>query len=245
VTPAPTWACLACGARYEGHRTFCGRCWAQGQIVDIGRRLAADVDAEPEALSALDLARMTWATVESSRYPELRMGRGCFLLVKGRRGSGKSSLVTGLLDGVKAPVLLLSVEEPPGPSLAARLLRVGVKRDDYGIASRASVDQVAAMLRQSKAAALAIDSVQRAAYSARDIRHLLAVIPTLALVVCVSQVNAEGEVRGGEEYGHECDVLIDVADMRWTIAKSRYQESGAGDVRLAPLTQETLAPEAA
>jgi len=239
-----TWACLACGARYDGHRTFCGRCWAQGQVVDVGRRLPADVDAEPEAMSALDLARMTWATVASRRYPELHLGRGAFVLVKGRRGSGKSSFVTGLLDGVPAPVLLLSVEEPPGPSLAARLLRVGVKREDFGIASHASVDQVVALLRQSKAAALAIDSVQRAAYSPRDIRHLLTVIPTLALVVCVSQVNAEGDVRGGEEYGHECDVLIDVADMRWTIAKSRYQESGGGDVRVARIT-DTTAPEAA
>jgi predicted ATP-dependent serine protease len=153
--------------------------------------------------------------------------------------------VTGLLDGVKAPVLLLSVEEPPGPSLAARLLRVGVRREDFGIASRASVDQVVEMLRQSKAAALAIDSVQRAAYSARDIRHLLTVIPTLALVICVSQVNAEGGVRGGEEYAHECDVLIDVADMHWRVEKSRYQESAHGEVCLAPVALQSPTPEAA
>jgi hypothetical protein len=129
---------------------------------------------------------------------------------------------------------LLSLEEPPGPSLGDRLLRVGVRRDDYGVVGRASVDQVVALLRRSRAVALGIDSVQRSMFTPREVRHLLNVIPTLALVACVSQVNAEGEVRGGEEYGHEADLLLDVADMRWRVLKSRYQESGGGPVRLAP-----------
>lgn len=232
-----TWTCLACGARFDGHRYHCGRCWTQGLVVDVGSRMPADVDAEPEITSAKDLARTQWATVTTERYPELRLGRGCFLLAKGKRGSGKSSLVTGLLDGIKAPVLLLSVEEPPGPSLADRLLRVGVRREDYGVVGRASVDQVVALLRQSKAVALGIDSVQRSMFTPREVRHLLNVIPTLALIACVSQVNAEGEVRGGEDFAHECDVLLDVADMRWRIMKSRYQESGSGDVRLARATE--------
>ena len=148
-----TWACLSCGARFEAHRPFCGRCWAAGQIVDIGRRPPAAVDAEVEAVSARDLARMTWGTVDAARYPELRLGRGCLVVVTGPPGSGKSTLTCGMLDSIAAPVLLLSVEEPPGPSLAARLLRAGVKRDDFGVVGRASVDQVVAVLRQSKAAA--------------------------------------------------------------------------------------------
>jgi predicted ATP-dependent serine protease len=200
----------------------------------MGSRLPADVDAEPEITSAKDLARTQWSTVTTERYPELRLGHGCFLLAKGRRGSGKSTFITGLLDGIKAPVLLLSLEEPPGPSLGDRLLRVGVRRDDYGVVGRASVDQVVALLRRSRAVALGIDSVQRSMFTPREVRHLLNVIPTLALVACVSQVNAEGEVRGGEEYGHEADLLLDVADMRWRVLKSRYQESGGGPVRLAP-----------
>jgi predicted ATP-dependent serine protease len=202
--------------------------------LDVGERLPADVDAEPEILNARDLARMQYATVRSERYPDLQLGRGAFVLVAGKRGSGKSSFVSGLLDGVRGPVLYVSVEEPPGPSLAARASRVGVRRDDYGWVGAATVDQVVALLRQSKAGALAIDSVQRSMYAPRDVRHLLTVIPTLALVACVSQVNREGEVRGGEEYAHECDVLVEVESMRWRLTKSRYQESAAGEVKLAP-----------
>ncbi|MGH7295864.1 MAG: hypothetical protein ACRELB_13055, partial [Polyangiaceae bacterium] len=63
------WRCLLCGARFDGHRTFCGRCWEPGWIVDVGSRLSADVDGEPEVTSAKDLARATWSTVESRRYP--------------------------------------------------------------------------------------------------------------------------------------------------------------------------------
>ncbi|MGH7297910.1 MAG: hypothetical protein ACRELB_23420, partial [Polyangiaceae bacterium] len=160
-----------------------------------------------------------------------------FVLVSGPRGAGKSSFACGLLDSIKAPVLLLSVEEPPGPSLAARLLRVGVRRDDFAVVGQASVDQVVALLRQSKAAALCIDSVQRAVFSPREVRHLLNVVSSLGLVVATSQVNREGEVRGGEEYGHECDVIVQVEAMGWRLTKSRYQEGGSGDVRLAPLAE--------
>lgn len=213
--------------------------------MDIGRRLAADVDAEPETMSAVELLRASWGDVRSSRYPELKLKRGAFVLVKGRRGGGKSSFVTGLLDGVRGPVVLASIEEPPGPSLADRLVRCNVKREDYGIAGHVTIDQTVALVRRSKAMALAIDSVQRALYTAREVRHLLNVIPTLALVVCVSQVNAEGEVRGGEDFAHECDVLLDVADLRWRIEKSRYQPSGEGEVRFVSAPHDTPAPEAA
>ena len=61
---------------------------------------------------------MTWQTVESKRYAEVKLGRGAFVVATGAPGHGKSSLVTGLLDGIPAPVLLLSVEEPPGPIFA-------------------------------------------------------------------------------------------------------------------------------
>ena len=237
-----TWACLACGTRFEGHRHFCGRCWAQGQIVDIGTRLPAVIDGEPEITSARDLARMTWQIVESRRYPEVKLGRGSFLVAVGPPGNGKSSLLTGMLDGIAAPVVLLSVEEPPGPSLSARLSRVGVKRDDFGVLGRASVDQVVALLRQSKAVALGIDSIQPSAFTARDVRHLLAVVPTLALIVATAQVNADGAIAGLRTVEHEADVVLDVDKMKWTIRKSRYQDIGAtGDVRLSPLMEGVAA----
>jgi predicted ATP-dependent serine protease len=229
-----SWVCLACGRRYADVRTFCGGCWAQGLIVDVGQRLPAAVDREPELTSARELARMTWQTIESRRYPEVKLGRGAFVVATGAPGNGKSSLAAGLLDGFPAPVLLLSVEEPPGPTLAGRLLRVGVRRDDFGVVGHATVDQVVDLLRQTKVAALGIDSIQPSMFTARDVRHLLAVVPTLAVIVATAQVNADGHIAGVRAVEHEADVVLDVEAMRWRLRKSRYQETGLeGDVRVA------------
>jgi hypothetical protein len=41
------------------------------------------------------------------------------------------------------------------------------------VCSRASVDQIAAIVRQRKVVALGVDSVQRAMFEARDLRHLV------------------------------------------------------------------------
>lgn len=235
----PSLVCIVCGRRYYQMPAYCGGCWHAGYIVDVGHRLPAAVDGEAEVLSARELARMAWQSVESRRYPGIRIGRGAFIVATGEPGHGKSSLVTGLLDGITAPVLLMSVEEPPGPALAARLMRVGVKREDFGVVGRASVDQLVARLRETKAVALGLDSIQPSMLTARDVRHVLAVVPTLHVVVATAQVNAQGAIAGVREVEHEADVVLDVERMRWSIRKSRYQKSrhedpdAAGEVRLA------------
>lgn len=225
------YTCLSCGARYEAHRSFCGRCWEAGRIVDVGTRARAEVDGEAEATTARDLLRMTWSTLESARYPTLKLGRGAFIVATGLPGQGKSSLVAGLLDGLPGPVGLLSIEEPPGPTLAGRILRVGVRRADFHIWGRMTVDQLAEKLRGTKAVALGIDSIQPAMLTVRDVRHLLAVIPTLAAVVATAQVNGEGAIAGVREVEHGADVTIDVVKMTWAIRKSRYQREGTPEAQ--------------
>ena len=62
----------------------------------------------------------------------------------------------------------------------------------------------------------------------------LLTLPSLSLLVAVSQINRDGDVRGGEELAHECDVLVEVTDLTWTVRKSRYQPAGAHGPVLAP-----------
>ena len=145
-------------------------------------------------------------------------------------------MMTRGLDSTGVPALLVSIEEPAGPSLADRLARVGAKRADLYVCSRASVDQIAGLVKQNKIAWLGVDSAQRAMFEARDLRHLLLTLPSLVGIVVTSQINRDGDVRGGEELPHEADVLVDVEDMTWRVNKSRYQPEGeAGDV-LPPMT---------
>jgi predicted ATP-dependent serine protease len=243
-----SFVCLLCGTRYDAHRAFCGRCWEAGRIIDVGTRPRAELDGEAEATTARAILKMTWSTVTSRRYPTLALGRGAFIVATGLPGQGKSSFVAGLLDGIDGPVALLSIEEPPGPTLAQRILRVGVRRDDFHIWGRMTVDQLAEKLRTTKAIALGVDSIQPAMLTVRDVRHLLAVIPTLACVAATAQVNGRnGAIAGVREVEHGADLVIDVAKMKWAIRKSRYQREDTpeamGDVNIPSESLATPALE--
>lgn len=215
--------CIACSTSFPTHTSVCTSCFENHCVVLVGSRPLAAVDHEPELTNARELAKATWKTGPLVAYPDLVVGHGALVVLVGPPGSGKSSMVSRALDGVKGTTLLLSVEEPNGPSLADRFARLAIKRDDFMIASRATVDQIASIVREHKVVALGIDSVQRSTFVARDLRHLLATLHSLTMLFAVSQVNRDGATRGGPELEHEGDVTIDVEELRWTVRKSRYQ----------------------
>src|SRR5260370_423844 len=84
-------------------------------------------------------------------------------------------------------------------------LRAAGRDENVLVCSRATVDQVVEVVRKRKVLALGVDSVQRAMFEPRDLRHLLLTLPSLACIIGVSQVNRDGDVRGGEELAHEAD----------------------------------------
>jgi hypothetical protein len=222
---------------------MCTWCWTAHAVALVAERARAAVDAEVELTSARDLARTTWQGCEIPAYPDLSLRRGALVTVVGPSGAGKSTLVTRSLASLPDTTLLLSVEEPAGPSLAERLARAGARSDRLLVCSRATVDQVGDIIRKRKVAALGVDSVQRSLFESRELRHLLVVLPSLAVVFAVSQINRDGDVRGGEELAHESDVIVEVAELAWTVRKSRYQPagtSGAVLARPAPLPPEEV-----
>jgi predicted ATP-dependent serine protease len=236
--------CHACGTNYDRHTPWCSTCASSGTVVLVGRRNAALVDFEAELTTARDLARAGWQHIDSAAYPSIRIGRGALVVLMGGPGDGKSSLASRLLDGLPGTVVYVSAEEPPGPSLAARLLRVAVKRADFLVVGRASVDQVVAICRESGAIGLAVDSVQVATWSPRDCRHLLAVLPRLEVVVAVAQVNKTGRIEGRNTLEHEADIVVECEELRWTLTKSRYQALGvagaSGDVLRSTPSPESI-----
>jgi predicted ATP-dependent serine protease len=234
--------CLVCGSRFPHHVPICSYCWASHSLALQPERARAAIDHEVELVSARELARTRWADAGIPAYSGLELRRGALVVVFGAAGSGKSTFAARALDSLGAPSLLVSVEEPAGPSLADRLARVGAKDDRLMVCSRATTDQIAAIVRQRKVVALGVDSVQRAMYEARELRHLLTVLPSLALVLAVSQVNRDGDVRGGEELAHEADVVIELDALRWTVRKSRYQPADAsGDVLASSVKEDDRA----
>jgi predicted ATP-dependent serine protease len=128
------------------------------------------------------------------------------------------------LDSIPGPVVLVAAEEGIGPSLAARLARCRVKRENFGVIARASVDSVVEYALIHKVVAAVIDSVQEAAWSAHELRHLLSVVPTLDLLIGVQQVTKEGTPAGLMSLQHEADIQVTVEALQWFLKKSRYQD---------------------
>lgn len=219
------YVCIDCGSWFERHVPVCTGCFAFGRVVLRAERARAQVDLVPEQSTAREVARVSWGVVETSSYPTIALGPKALVVVTGEAGSGKSTFTLRALDGIAGPVLLASIEEPIGPSLAARLARARVKRADFGIVSACSVDQLAEIARREGVRAIGIDSVQPSPYGPRDLRHLAAILPKLELVVAVSQVNKRGRISGTNELEHECDVLVrcEREGLAWKLEKSRYQ----------------------
>lgn len=224
--------CVVCGSSYgDKHVRFCVGCWEYGTVLQVGSRARAEVDSVAQVTTARDLSRAAWERLEVPAYPDLVLGTGCLALAVGPAGSGKSTCLVRALDGMRGPVVVQSLEEAPGPSLASRLARVKVRRDDFFLVGRASVDQLVEVCRRVKAVALGIDSVQMASFSADELRHLTVVLPTVRTVWCTSQVNKQGRAAGREELIHEADLVLQLDAMKWTLTKSRYQPLGvSGDV---------------
>jgi predicted ATP-dependent serine protease len=139
-------------------------------------------------------------------------------------------------------VVLVAAEEGLAPSLAARLARCRVKRPDFGVIARASVDSVVEFALARKAVAVAIDSVQEAAWNTQELRHLLAVVPTLDLLVGVQQVTKDGQPAGLMALQHESDIQVTVESMEWSLKKSRYQDLAGVGGEVLPPTDSPLAP---
>jgi hypothetical protein len=230
--------CLACGARFPLHQPLCAYCFTSHSLALEADRPRSALDGEVELTDARTLARAVWQDVHVPAYSFV-VKRGAFVVAVGPSGAGKSTFVARALDSMRAPALLVSVEEPGGPSLALRLARLGIKRDDLLVCSRGSVDQIAGIVRDRKVGALAIDSIQRALFEPRDLRHLLLTLPSLVVLFATSQINKAGDMRGAEELRHEADVVLSVEGMRWQVTKSRYELPGAnGDVLAAHAEKE-------
>jgi predicted ATP-dependent serine protease len=223
--PASTFRCVECGALFAQHFATCSSCWRSGSLIPLAHRLRAEIDYQPGVSNARALAGMAWRRVEhAGAYEDMVVGAGALVLVSGPAGSGKSSLSARFANAVKGPVLYVAAEEGISPSLAARLLRCNVKRPDFHVLTRASVDAAVAFAQAHRAVACVVDSVQEAVWTAHELRHVLEVVPSLDLLIAVMQVTKTGVAAGSNAYQHECDVHVRVEAMAWNIVKSRYQD---------------------
>lgn len=197
-------------------------CQDGGTIILEPIRPAAAMRTELQAATARDLVKRKWSTLESKAYPELAVSKGALVAVWGPPGSGKSTFATRYVDGLARPVLYFSAEEKLGPTLASRLERCGVTRADFHLVGQGSIDAVCSMSTNVAAAALVLDSVSMTAIQPGDLRRLLE-SAGVDVVLYLLHATKDGMAAGPNAYLHEADVIVELAAMRWTVTKSRYQ----------------------
>ncbi len=155
----------------------------------------------------------------------LRLVQKAMVLLWGRPGMGKSTMACRSLDTLQGgAVALVATESGVGPAVRELLVRTAVKREDFYVVGRgASVDDVCRLLHDWKCVGACIDSAQQSAWTSGELRHILSVLPHLRVLFVTSQVNATGAPAGPTALLHECDVEIEVEDLRWRVNKSRYE----------------------
>jgi len=180
-----------------------------------------------KVMSARDLVKQEWTVLDNKHYPGFLLGRGALVSVYGDPGAGKSTWIVKFLDGVPGPVVYISLEEEHGPTVSMRLDRLGIKRADFIVVGRATVDELADVCRSAKAEIAAIDSIGMSSLAPQQLRPFMQAAGLKALMFA-QQVTKSGQAAGRNEFKHEADVVIHVANYTWALEKSRYQDTETG-----------------
>lgn len=214
--------CRLCKTAYPDHLPFCTVCLVDGSVGPVLRRPHAAVDAEAEVTTARALAASHWTMLEVPVCPGLHLLRGALVLLHGEPGAGKSSLGLRMLDSIEGPVVAVMAEEKLGPAVAKRLALLRIRRADFHILGRSTVDDLVAVARKIKAKAVLVDSLTATSLLPDDVRHLIQRLELHALLG-VLQVNKKGQMAGSKGWEHEADVILGVEQGTWHLRKTRFQ----------------------
>jgi len=221
-SPIGMYVCLACGSRSEVYSIVCGGCSEDHTLVTIARRPGAAVDSQPAVLRANEVLASTYRLVELLPYG-LTVGARSFVLVCGAPGQGKTTWALIAADSVPGPCVVVSAELGHGPALASLLARCAVKRPDVLFADGAlSVDGLVELARTHKAHTVVVDSLQEAFLNGRELRHVIGLLPDLAVLIATAQLNRAGSPAGVRAIEHEADVHVTCEAMRWRLLKNRF-----------------------
>jgi len=165
--------------------------------------------------------------IEIPSMPGLKLAFDGVVVLAGPAGSGKTTMALQMLGDLR-PAVMFSFEESFSETLADKLRRLELRYDDLFIEMPATVREAYSIIDDLRPRAVLVDSLRASTFTIAD---LSALAEAKGLVVIIVQhVTKQGQVGGDAAIEFECDVVIRVAEGRWTLTKSRYQPLAEGKI---------------
>lgn len=229
-SPVGKHVCGLCGAQFDRGLAYCISCGNFDSIMPHHTRPADDLWNKTELIPASKLIKAHKISLLDP-YP-IPYCEPCLIVVTGRPGSYKSTMVTKIADQRGGPVLYDSLEEGTGDSIRLRLKRLEILKDDLFFGSCRRYCDIEESLDEIGATTYILDSITVSNLQPRDLSRLGK--DRSLLVIAVNQVTKKGEGAGSMELQHDADILIETIEEEgkglWHTTKNRFGELTGGEV---------------
>lgn len=196
------------------------------------QQLKALAQGQKGTISGADIKRLVYDTYNfSAPWAEFigHPSKNFHAMIFGRPKSGKSILAMRFADYLTkhGKVLYIASEEGFGKTLQDKVRQwTRGKGIDFS-----DVRDYAGILAKAKGYDfIVIDSVNFAKITHEEVEQLKNTYPTAAFIT-IHQTTKQGTFRGGQEYAHNCDVVISVEEG---LAESRGRFSPGGVIEVFP-----------
>lgn len=184
------------------------------------------VEALPQVMNSMDFANVKFSSIGLQGKWRDFIGDpspGFTAMVFGKPKYGKSSLCVdfaGYLARNHGQVLYVAKEEGLNRTLQDKLDRV--KHPNLTISSTLPLDL-------EPFTYIFLDSVTRLGLTPEDLRRLKAANPSKSFIY-VFQVTKNGMFRGGNDFQHDVDIVVDVPQIGKAVQFGRYNQGGEMDI---------------
>jgi predicted ATP-dependent serine protease len=187
----------------------------RGQISGLERQRDAGLSAQSGIMSASDLEQFEYPKYDFKDRWNLFFGDpsvNCHYMVFGLPKSGKSTFCMHfakyLADNFGS-VLYVASEEGFSQTLKNKLTNFGLTSSNMHFSNYREAEPI--MDVASSYDFIFIDSVNFINISPEQVREMKSKNPSLSLIT-IQQSTKDGDFRGSQEYAHDCDSIVRIAD---------------------------------